>query len=406
MNLICENMSCKIKEGKYRDEIFALEDDIRDKDHFTKKVVIQRNTYFEEINILKKNLSDITKKNEDLMENVEQLLKDVNEAQEKERVLRIELEDIKKNNIKANEIEKEPNEVKRKLNFVQTKFDNDLKKIPDLKETKIKYLENKLLEREDKLEEIKAERNQLKQKCNDLVDELESKAMEIEILEEKINKNESNKTLEISLGEELEISLSNELENSFCEEDESYSNEEPKSSPKIELETSCKEQESYSNKSLSEEVVSSFNKSLKDGLEISSSEELELDNSLIDLSLEDIKQANLYKCKCCEKSYETAEEFRKHMRDIGEIKAGKRKNKFEPFEDKVPEKRIKISASESSFQKKEFDKSRNCMCDGIHKNKHNCTKREDLRKRKLRNHILKQHTVLGQFVSFLENFRF
>jgi len=404
MNLICENMSCKIKEGKYRDEIFALEDDIRDKDHFTKKVVIQRNTYFEEINILKKNLSDITKKNEDLMEDVEQLLKDVSEAQERKRVLEIELEEIKKSNKKVIEIEMESNDVKTKLNFVQTKLDNDLKKIPDLKETKIKYLENRLLEKEDKLEEIKAERNQLKQKCNDLIDELESKAMEIEILEDKINKNESNKTLEISLGEELEISLSNELENSFCEEVENYSSEELESSPIIELETLTKEQESYSNKSVSEEVVSSFNKSLKDGLE-----ELELDNSLIDLSLEDIKQANLYKCKCCEKSYETAEELRKHMTDIGEIKAGKRKflmNKFEPFEDKVPDKRIKISALESSFQKKELDKSRTCMCTGKHKNKHNCSKRDDLRKRKMRNHILKQHTILGQFVSFMENLGF
>ena len=54
MELKCENRLCKIKGEQYREEIYTLEDDIKDKDEFAQKVVRQRNSYKAEINILKK----------------------------------------------------------------------------------------------------------------------------------------------------------------------------------------------------------------------------------------------------------------------------------------------------------------------------------------------------------------
>ena len=73
MDLKCENKLCKIKGEEYRNEIYALEDDIKDKDGFAQKVVRQRNAYKAEISILKTNLHELTKENEGLIENSIQL---------------------------------------------------------------------------------------------------------------------------------------------------------------------------------------------------------------------------------------------------------------------------------------------------------------------------------------------
>ena len=78
MDLKCENKLCKIKGEEYRSEIYALEDDIKDKDEFAQKVVRQRNAYKAEISILKTNLYELTKENEGLIENSKQLEKDAN----------------------------------------------------------------------------------------------------------------------------------------------------------------------------------------------------------------------------------------------------------------------------------------------------------------------------------------
>ena len=78
MDLKCENKLCKIKGEEYRNEIYALEDDIKDKDEFAQKVVRQRNAYKAEISILKTNLHELTKENEDLIENSKQLEEDAN----------------------------------------------------------------------------------------------------------------------------------------------------------------------------------------------------------------------------------------------------------------------------------------------------------------------------------------
>ena len=442
MNSTCENISCKKKEGKYRDEIFALEDDIRDKDDFAKEIFRQKNIYLEEINILKNDLSDLANKNEQLVENVKQLFKDVTDAHYRERVLTIELEEIKKSNIKLLEIEKETYEVEREFKFVKNKPENGLKETQNFKETEIDELENKLLQycinnnREDDLREIKAENNQIKQKCKDLIDELQMKEMKIKDLEDHINRNDSKKKLEISLSEELErslseeleSSLSEELESSFCEEIESSlkesSSEETESSLAKEgslneysreeldislTESSSEEQESSFNVSLFEAQRSSSKESLNGDLNTSLSEKLQLDTSLIDLSSKDLKQANLYKCKCCEKSFAIAEDLTKHMEDVDDLKTRKRKflqKKFEILEEKIPQKRIKMSPSKFRSQRKELDESQNYKCSGKHDKKVNCIKRDELRKKKLRNHILKQHTVIGQFFSFMENLGF
>ena len=94
----CDNSWCKKKERKYRDEIYALEDDIRDKDEFAQKVVRQKNSYHAEISVLKKNVLDLTKKNEELEQKVEQLDEDADDgvmmlrnSHERERKLQEEL---------------------------------------------------------------------------------------------------------------------------------------------------------------------------------------------------------------------------------------------------------------------------------------------------------------------------
>ena len=152
----CDNSWCKKEERKYRNEIYALKDDIRDKDEFAQKVVRQKNSYHAEISVLKKNVLDLTKKNEELEQKVEQLDEDADDgvmmlwnSHERERKLQEELDKTKKNNLNKENAEKERNEIKIKFNFVKDQLEKSLKENQDLisqNKAEIKSLENKLLQ--------------------------------------------------------------------------------------------------------------------------------------------------------------------------------------------------------------------------------------------------------------------
>ena len=217
----CDNSWCKKKERKYRDEIYALEDDIRDKDEFAQKVVRQKNSYHAEISVLKKNVLDLTKKNEELEQKVEQLDEDADDgvmmlrnSHERERKLQEELDETKKKNLNKEDAEKERNEIRIKFNFVKDRLEKSLKENQDLKsqnEAEIKSLENKLLQsgrdlskNEIKIEELEVEISKIKQKNHDLLDELEAKQGKVNELEEQIVQNETMKKSGNSLCAELQ----------------------------------------------------------------------------------------------------------------------------------------------------------------------------------------------------------
>ena len=90
----------------------------RDQDEFAQKVVQQKNSYHAEISFLKKKILEITKKNEELEQKVEQLDEDTNDGEmmlqnshERERKLQIELDETKKKNLNTENTENEKNEI-------------------------------------------------------------------------------------------------------------------------------------------------------------------------------------------------------------------------------------------------------------------------------------------------------
>ena len=147
MDLMCQNSLCKIKGREYKNEIYALEDDIKDKDEFAQKVVRQRNAYKAEISILKKELSDLTRENEELIEKNKQLDEDANDgaemlknALERERKLVEELKEVKTNILMLKKTEKDNDEVKAKFTFVKKRLEVSLKEKVD---TALTYLPSK-----------------------------------------------------------------------------------------------------------------------------------------------------------------------------------------------------------------------------------------------------------------------
>jgi hypothetical protein len=52
------------------DEIYSLEDDLKEKDNFAQKVIRQRNQSQDELSLLKNNNIELTKENDELMERV------------------------------------------------------------------------------------------------------------------------------------------------------------------------------------------------------------------------------------------------------------------------------------------------------------------------------------------------
>ena len=252
MEQSCKNESCKRKLKDYReltskqyDDIDALETDIKDKEAFVQTVVKARNNYQSEVALLKKKNGDLIKENNGLLEKVDQLDEDTDtginllrNAHERESKLNKELEVCKVKSNKTDELMKEmvkENEsLKSKFNFVKDNLEKNLKANQECqnssnsKDSKIKGLEMELLacrekltindakhgttisNMEDKVKEqadvidiLNEENISLKQRHGDLTDELLSKNMEIEEIENE-NKNKSFQNSASSLDEELQ----------------------------------------------------------------------------------------------------------------------------------------------------------------------------------------------------------
>ena len=83
MDQDCANNACKTKlrefrenNGKLYDEIYSLEDDIKEKDAFAERVVRQRNYYKIEVGVFNKKVNELQNENESLIEKVKQLEED------------------------------------------------------------------------------------------------------------------------------------------------------------------------------------------------------------------------------------------------------------------------------------------------------------------------------------------
>ena len=246
MEQLCQNLYCKGKLKEYRDltrklydDIDGLEDDIRDKDTYTQKVVKARNANESEVALLKKKHSALIKENCDLLEQVKQLDEDTDAgvemlqmAHERERKFKKEVDEYKENVKKQLEgTEKEKADFEAKFRFLKDKLEKSLKQNQELlaaKDSKIKELEEEiLLEKENSeknkdkhehsksddskllkeqqvvLEALKVENCLIKQKHDDIMDELEVKRNEVIALENQAER-ESLKSSGSSFGEELE----------------------------------------------------------------------------------------------------------------------------------------------------------------------------------------------------------
>ena len=158
----CTNSYCKKMLKEYResnsklyDDIYSLEDDLKDKDTFAQNVTRQRNQSQEEVSVLKKKNTELTKENDDLIEKVNQLDEDTDAgvemlqmAHERERKTKVELKELKDKVEKMKELEKENDLLKTKFKFVKDKLETCLKQnheAVNLKAVKIKELEDRLL---------------------------------------------------------------------------------------------------------------------------------------------------------------------------------------------------------------------------------------------------------------------
>ena len=254
---MCKNEYCRKKLKEYRelttklyDDIDGLESDIKDKDDFLQTVIKARNACQSEIAVLKKKNSQLIKENNDLLEKNDQLDEDaetgltmVRNAHERERKINSELNDcranVSKKVEKLTEVEKENEDLNSKLNFLKQIFGNCLKENQEMSissQTKIKDLENKILEYKERTEKIETDQNHfaigtevklkeqalfletlteenenLKQNNSDLIDELLVKKKEVQDLEED-NEKTKLKSSSNSLKEELQ-----EIEMYKCE---------------------------------------------------------------------------------------------------------------------------------------------------------------------------------------------
>ena len=145
MEETCKNGYCRKKLSEYRestsklyDEIDSLESDMRDKDDFLQKVVKARNAHQNEVSELKKKNRDLVEENNELLAKNDQLDEDaetglmmVKSAHERERKLNKEIEEHKKNCIEnsqnKSELEKENKNLKAKLSFLKGKYEKNLK---------------------------------------------------------------------------------------------------------------------------------------------------------------------------------------------------------------------------------------------------------------------------------------
>ena len=227
MEQLCKNSCCKKKLQEYRDlttklydDIYTLESDLKEKDGFVQHVVKGRNDFQKEVEVLKKKNSALMRENNDLLEKNEQLDEDaetglqfVRNAQDRERKVFSELneckEALKRDSGKIDAIEAENEDLKFKLVGVKNKFEKCLRENQEKfasKETKIKELENELIEHEEKkaknyvnnacfdfegvvnekmanIEALEKENKELKQRNDDLSDELQVKRREMKDLE-------------------------------------------------------------------------------------------------------------------------------------------------------------------------------------------------------------------------------
>ena len=128
---------------------------MKDKDTFAQNVTRQRNQSQEEVSVLKKKNTELTKENDDLIEKVNQLDEDTDAgvemlqmAHERERKTKVELKELKDKVEKMKELEKENDLLKTKFKFVKDKLETCLKQnheAVNLKAVKIKELEDRLL---------------------------------------------------------------------------------------------------------------------------------------------------------------------------------------------------------------------------------------------------------------------
>ena len=116
MEKSCKNEYCKRKLSEYReltskqyDDIDSLESDIKDKDEFVQKVVQARNALQNELSDLKKKNRDLVVENNELLAKNDQLDEDtetglmmVRNDHERERKLNKKVEEYKKNYIENN----------------------------------------------------------------------------------------------------------------------------------------------------------------------------------------------------------------------------------------------------------------------------------------------------------------
>ena len=120
MEQSCINNYCKKVLKEYResnsklyDEIYSLEDELKDKDTFAQKVIRQKNQSREEVALLKTKNTELTKENDELTDKVNQLDEDTDAgvemfqmAHERERKTTVELKELKDKVQKMKELEK------------------------------------------------------------------------------------------------------------------------------------------------------------------------------------------------------------------------------------------------------------------------------------------------------------
>lgn len=334
MEQSCSNSNCRKQLREYREstsklygEIDSLEDDLKDRDDFSQKIIRQRNQLQEEVSFLKKKNSELQNENDELVEKVNQLDEDTDAgvemlqmAHERERKNKIELKELKDKVIRMKELEKEKEQLSSKFQFVKNKLEECLKQNQEA-----------IISKDDKIKELESSlscEKSLENKADNAVIDVNEKKIKEQALVIKTLQNEK------FLLEKKNVDLIDESEMQKVKV--------------IELEQFI-EKKASANSSAS---------SLSD----------------------ELKQVQVFQCHKCDNSFVTHEDLKKHQKHVHDAKQKRMavlQTKMNNIAQHLSEQKMSISSSILQFQKKEISLRQSCTCKSycrIFHTKHNFVK--------------------------------